>query len=386
MIANDALLLPNFLIVVFVLALLIIAAINMLNLRTLSDYKNARRYPRISVLVPARNEENTIGPCVGSLLAQDYPDFEVIVLNDNSSDHTYEILEKLRREDNRLKVIQGKHLPADWLGKHWACDQLFRESDGELLIFTDSDTVHSPGALRSSAAAMYEEKADMLSIVPRHVLGSISEKLIMPLFALGVFAMVPLLKRFRPRKITVLSSSGKLLVFQRSAYVKCGGFKAIRQNVLDDLELPQRVMAAGLRYRVFDGTNSVSCRMYHCFEEVHQGLSKNMFASFDYNIPLSIFTWLWVIFVVWEPIVALATHNMTDYPPTLSLGLAAIAIVATILLLCIYYQRFKFPIYMIIFYPISIVLMATISASSMILTLSGRATWKDRKMPDRKIS
>jgi chlorobactene glucosyltransferase len=140
-----------------------------------------------------------------------------------------------------------------------------------------------------------------------------------------------------------------------------------------------------MRYRLFDGTNNVSCRMYHNLKEVHEGLSKNTFAAFGYSSPLSVFTWLWIIFVFWEPIIALITRRMPDYPPLLSLGLAAISILASILLFTVYYRRFKFPLYMVLFYPASILLMTIIAFSSMYLTLSGQTTWKDRKLPDRKL-
>ncbi len=381
---KDSLLLPEILIILFLFAMLLIAVINMRNTRNLSDCKRISHFPRISVLVPARNEEDNIGPCVKSLLAQDYPDFQVIVLNDNSTDRTEEILQTLARSNSKLKVIHGRNLPPDWLGKHWACHQLYREADGDLLVFADADTVHTPGTLRCTAAALQEEKADMLSIIPRHILGTWSEKLVMPYFALGVFAVVPLPKRLRPKK-TFISSSGKLLAFRRQAYETCGGFEAIRMNVLDDLELPQRVLACGLRYRVFDGTNNVSTRMYRNCRELFEGLTKNMFASYDYNVPLFIATWLWILFVFLQPIITLSNLKTPDYPPTLSLGLAAISIIASLLLWAIYYQRFKFPIYMIIFYPLSAVFMSIISLSSMVLTLAGKATWKDRKLPDRKM-
>ena len=384
MINLDPLLLPNVLVTLFVFILLVIAVINTVTLRNLNDFKNARTYPRISVLIPARNEEDKIYPCVKSLLAQDYPDFQVIVLNDNSTDLTGAILRDFAQKDERLHVIKGLPLPPDWLGKHWACHQLYRASDGELLMFTDADTVHTPDTLRCAATALQEQNADMLSIIPRHRLVSWAEKLAMPIFALGVFATVPLPRRLRPRDIKVLSSSGKLMLFRRRSYEKSGGFEAIKQNVLDDLQLPQEVTAAGMRYRLFDGTNNVSCRMYHNLREVHEGLSKNTFAAFGYSLPLSIFTWLWVTFVFWEPIIALGIRRMPDYPPLLSLGLAAISILASILLFTVYYQRFKFPIYMVFLFPLSIVLMTVIAFSSMYLTLSGQTTWKDRKLPDRK--
>jgi chlorobactene glucosyltransferase len=382
---RDPLLLPEILVILFIIALMVIAYINLRGLRKLSEYTRIDTYPRISVLIPARNEESKIGPCARSLLEQDYRNFQVIVLDDNSGDRTGEILREFMKKDSRLQVIQGKPLPPGWLGKHWACHQLYQAADGEYLMFTDADTVHTPQTLSNAAAAMAEEKADMISIIPRHILGSFSEKLVMPFFALGVFAVIPLLSRFRPRSVTNMSSSGKLMMFRRRAYELSGGFEGIRQNVLDDLELPQRIKAAGFRYRLFDGTNNVSCRMYHNFKEVHEGLAKNMFASYQYRVPLFILTWAWILFAAWQPIITLYYYKVPQYPPTLAHGLAAISIIGLMLLWAVYFQRFKLPIYMVILYPVSVILMGAISTSSMILTLSGRATWKDRKMPTRKL-
>jgi len=386
MIAGDPLLLPNFLIVLCVLYLVVVGAINMRKLHNLRDYRKIKTFPRISVLVPARNEEDTIGPCISSLLAQDYPDFQVIVLNDNSSDRTAAILSKLGQCDNRLMIINGQPLPPDWLGKHWACHQLYKMANGELLMFTDADTVHTPDTLRCAVAALLDERADMLSILPRHNLGSLAEQLIMPVFALGAFANIPLPARLRPGHTKVVSSSGKLMLFRRRSYESAGGFQSIRQSVLDDLQLAERISLLGMRYRVFDGTDNVSCRMYHNWTEVHLGLTKNVFPSYGYNVPLFIFTWLWINFVFWGPIIELGVHKIPDYPPVLSLGLAAICVISCLVLFAFYYQRFKLPLYMVLLYPVSVSLMTAIAFSSMFLTLSGQATWKDRKMPNRKIS
>jgi len=386
MIAGDPLLLPNFLIVLCVLYLVVVGAINMRKLHNLRDYRKIKTFPRISVLVPARNEEATIGPCISSLLAQDYPDFQVIVLNDNSSDSTAAILSKLGQCDNRLMIINGQPLTPDWLGKHWACHQLYKMANGELLMFTDADTVHTPDTLRCAAAALLDERADMLSILPRHNLGSLAEQLIMPVFALGAFANIPLPARLRPGNTKVVSSSGKLMLFRRRSYESAGGFQSIRQSVLDDLQLAERISLLGMRYRVFDGTDNVSCRMYHGWTEVHLGLTKNVFPSYGYNVPLFVFTWLWINFVFWGPVIELGVHKIPDYPPVLSLGLAAICVISCLVLFAFYYQRFKLPLYMVLLYPVSVSLMTAIAFSSMFLTLSGQATWKDRKMPNRKIS
>jgi chlorobactene glucosyltransferase len=385
MIAGDPLLLPNILVVLCVLYLVVVGAINMSKLHSLREYQKLSTSPRISVLVPARNEEDTIGPCVSSLLAQDYSNFQVIVLNDNSTDGTTAILSKLGQCDSRLKIINGQPLPPDWLGKHWACHQLYQAADGELLMFTDADTVHTPDTLRCASAALQENRSDMLSIIPRHKLGSLAEQLIMPAFALGAFANIPLPARLRPGNTKLVSSSGILMLLRRQSYEAAGGFQSIRQSVLDDLLLAERVSALGMRYRVFDGTDNVACRMYHNWTEVHLGLTKNMFPSYGYNVPLFVFTWLWINFVFWEPLIVLGVHKIPEYPPVLSVGLSAISVISCLVLFAYYYQRFKFPLYTVLLYPVSASLLTAIAFSSMFLTISGRATWKDRKMPSRKI-
>ena len=128
--------------VAFVACLVLIALSNWRLLRRIDRYPPPPRTPRVSVLVPARNEEAHIGDCVRSLLAQDYPDFEVVVLNDHSTDRTGAILADLSAGDERLRVLTGRDLPAGWLGKHWACQQLSEAAGGELLLFTDADTRH----------------------------------------------------------------------------------------------------------------------------------------------------------------------------------------------------------------------------------------------------
>ena len=382
---RDPLAVSEIIIILVILVLLIIAYINLRGLHKLSEYTKLDNFPRISVLIPARNEENKIGPCVTSLLEQDYCNYQVIVLNDNSTDRTAEILADLQSKSSRLKVIQGKLLPHGWLGKHWACHQLYQAADGEYLLFTDSDTLHTPHTLTNAAAAMEGEKADMISIIPRHILGSLPEKMVMPFFALGVFALMPIFSSLRPWSTKLQSASGKLMMFRRQVYEGCGGFEGIRQNVLDDLELPQQIQKAGFRYRLFDGTDNVSCRMYHSFKEVHEGLSKNMFASFQYNLASFLLTWLCILYAAWEPVIVLLVYRFPSYPPTLSYSLAIICIIGILSLCAVYGRRFKFPLYIILLYPLSFTLMGAISTSSMILTLSGHATWKDRKMPTRKI-
>jgi Glycosyltransferases, probably involved in cell wall biogenesis len=153
---------------IFILAcLLVFFGILVKNLFDLHFFSRAATaFPSVSILVPARNEAHNIERCVTSLLEQDYPCFEVLVLNDHSTDNTGEILARLQCRDARLKVLNGKDLPHGWLGKAWACQQLSEAATGELLLFTDADTVHRPDAVRRAVATLLSTQSDMLTAVP----------------------------------------------------------------------------------------------------------------------------------------------------------------------------------------------------------------------------
>jgi len=162
------------------------------------------RWPFVSILVPARNEAENIEACVRSLLCQDYPSFEVIVLDDQSTDETPRILARFKQQYLQLRVLQGSPLPPEWLGKHWACHQLAGQARGELLLFTDADTYHQPHALRQAVAVLEAMQADLISLLPHQEARTWGERLIIPFIAFGLYAFLPLRWRTgwdgRPRR------------------------------------------------------------------------------------------------------------------------------------------------------------------------------------------
>lgn len=178
--------------IVFVVVLLLIGLTNLRALRRLGDWPLPRVFPRVSILVPVRNEERNVEPCLLSLLAQEYPDFEVLVLDDESSDGTAQVLAATAGEDTRVQVLKGEPLPAGWVGKHWACQKLAEASDGTLLLFTDADTRHHPHALRDAVAAMLAENADLMSAIPEQEVASWSERLVVPIIPWSILSLLPL--------------------------------------------------------------------------------------------------------------------------------------------------------------------------------------------------
>jgi chlorobactene glucosyltransferase len=257
--------------------------------------------PLVSILVPARNEARCIGPCVSSLLAQDYPNFELIMLDDHSEDGTGEIARRLGLgEMGDRRVIAGEALPAGWTGKGWACHQLSRAAKGHYLFFTDADTTHAPGTVSAAVAKAREDRADLLSAWPRLITETWSEKLVVPMVVfLGMVIyphwLVVLLQRLpsvaarlpdRERRL-LGAANGQFIFFTRAAYDRIGGHAAIRDHLVEDVALGRAVaarMGEGMRFLNCDALQFSTCRMYESFPQVWEGFTKNTRAAFEESL------------------------------------------------------------------------------------------------------
>jgi len=260
-------------------------------LRNLIDFsfmpqKSPYAGPLVSVLVPARNEALNIERCVRSLLQQDYGVFEIIVLDDGSTDKTPELLDGLMKESaGRLQILRGEALPDGWHGKTWACFQLSRIAKGELLLFTDADTMHKSDALRRSVGSLMDSGSDMLSIMPHQELGSFWEKLLVPLIHVILLCYLPIrLVRTSPNPAFSFAN-GQFILFRRDFYERIDGHAAVRNAIVEDVWLCRAVKKAGGRVAAYNGSDIVSCRMYRNFKEIWEGFSKNLFAAIGYSTP-----------------------------------------------------------------------------------------------------
>ena len=298
----------------FALATTVLSLATVPRLRT----RMPRRFPRVSVVIPARDEERTIERTVRALLAQTYPELELIVVNDRSVDRTGEILAAFEQ----VIVVEGEEPPPGWLGKPWALHQGSARATGELLLFVDADVIYEPDAVAAIVAHFETRAADvaMLGILPNIVMRGFWEHVIMPNLAVFAYTFLPLwaVNRTRMRMLAVGGGPGNLV--RRGDYEAAGGHESLRDAVVDDVGLGRLLRRCGRRTEVVRAESFVSVRMYHGLREIVSGFTKNAFAVFGYNYLVALFVLVTaVIFHLLPYALALTGHT---------LALAVVAVIA----------------------------------------------------------
>lgn len=229
----------------------------------------------ISVLIPARNEQTNLPATLASVLANRDVDFEVIVLDDHSTDETAGIVNQFATRDPRVRLETAPALPAGWCGKQHACHVLAGLARNPLLVFMDADVRLAPDALVRMAGYMQEREIALASGVPRQELVTFSERLLLPLIHFVLLGFLPMHLMRRTRWAAMSAGCGQLFIARRSAYFACGGHAMLRRSLHDGIQLPRVFRRAGFRTDLFDATDVAICRMYHSDAETWAGLGKN---------------------------------------------------------------------------------------------------------------
>ena len=263
------------------LAILVMSLANILWLRSSGHRACSADGGKISVLIPARNEEANIRRCLDSLLDQSYSNYEIIVLDDCSRDRTWQILREYAiRHPRRLQAVRGAPLPQGWCGKTHAMQVLSRYASGDYLVFTDADTIHSPQSLAWAVTNIKKHGADFLSGYVQQDLQSFGEALIVPTTYIMSAILMPFWLVPRTNSCMLTMAVGQMVMFRSDVFRAIGGYASVAEQISEDVFIARAVKKAGYRTVFLDLRENVSCRMYEGYRNSFDGIGKNIYDFF----------------------------------------------------------------------------------------------------------
>jgi chlorobactene glucosyltransferase len=326
--------------------------------------------PLVSMLVPARNEARVIEETVRHLLAQTYPHFELLVLDDNSTDGTGELASGASAGDARFKLIAGTPLPEGWTGKNHACHILAQHASGEILVFTDADTRWQPDALAALMAFMARSKADMATVWSTQTTITPTERIVVPLMMLAIIAYLPIFMTHYAPFAVFAAANGQCMAWRRDAYQHIGGHTGVASSVLEDVQLARIAKREKLRLRLADGAGLIGCRMYMNWREVRDGFAKNILAGYGNSVAALLLATMFHLLVFIAPYIWLGMPAYQAWAVcfiTLGIGVRALSAAVT-------RQRVLDALTL----PIGVLLMTCIALQAIYWRYTGGARWKGR--------
>ncbi len=336
----------------------------------------ARAGPLVSIIVPVRNEEDSVKDCVESLRNLEYKRKEIIVVDGDSSDRTPEILSRY----SDIRVVQEPPLPQGWVGKNWACWTGYKNSSGGLFLFTDGDTRHSERSLTSTEQCLQENQLDMVTIIPRVVTEGFWEKAILPLVFQAIFFFTGGNRANSPKSSRYMAN-GQYLLIRREAYEKIGGHDALRSRIDEDIRIAQALKRVGLAFRILLGYEFLETRMYKSFREIWEGWSKNFFAGSNYRKGWFLFGALFVFFFLLLPylVFGYGVYLWLSSYDTVVLGLGFVMVLALTARVALFNYRWHYYAWFSLAYPLAVAVFLAIMFNSMLAYTTGRGvSWKGR--------
>jgi chlorobactene glucosyltransferase len=338
--------------------------------------------PMVSIIVPARNEGVAISKCLQSLLSQDYDNYEVIAVDDSSTDNTFSIMSDLSKNNHTLTSIRCPPRPDDWVGKNWACFQGYKKSTGDILLFTDADTVHRPDVLSSAINTMMHDKIDALTLVPKLLCQDIITKFTLPI--LSVF----LHSRYSPLRVNNPNNKigyffGSFYLISKTNYEKIGTHEKVRRELVEDGALGRIVKEQGMNLRLVRGENYVEALWARDPRSLWHALRRIIIPLHTEKRKSAMMITAFIFFILMEPFLTLPLSLLYLSENPLKGPLEIVCLWTIILILICAIVQSRFGLLQKSIYGLGFVLGCTVITASFLMSafsLKGNRTvkWRDR--------
>src|SRR5436309_4233792 len=350
----------------------------------------ASQAPLVSVLVPDRNEQHRVlSECIRSILAQDYGSFDVIAINDHSTDATGTILETFAKSDDRLQVIEGAEPPAGWLGKPYAMQQALNHARGEWILATDADMIFDRAVLSTSVARLLAAKGDALTLIPHFEASSFWERVMIPTWT-WVLLMFTLVYRIGNPKTPAAVGIGGFFLMRRAVLERVGRYEVLKDEVMEDVRLAEMIKRSGARLLTEYAPNLLSTRMYRNFREMWECSTKNWFSGMKFSLSFALLCVFSMHFMsIGPPLIALASAlgiaaGASAHLWSLLVPAAFAWLLQVVVLAMVSIRSEVSPAYALTA-PLGLSLLyAMLFDSSIRITIGKGVTWKGRRIYERR--
>ena len=268
----------------------------------LDKFENSsNQFPKVSIILPARNEEKFIGKCLESFVNQDYTNYEVMAIDDSSDDKTLEIIEKYAKKSDKVVPVKAASKPDGWMGKNWACIEGFKRASGDLLLFTDADTVYSKKVLSLAVAHLLSEKLDVLTVIPRLLCLDNITKITLPMLSTFLHSRYSALNVNNPKK-GIGYFFGSFFIIKKEVYEKIGTHEKVKHEIIEDGALGKITKESGFRLKMVRGEHLLDAVYSRSSQEMWNGLERLMVPLYHQNKSYAVGVFFAVLFILFIPI------------------------------------------------------------------------------------
>ncbi|WP_158828882.1 glycosyltransferase [Mucilaginibacter lacusdianchii] len=321
----------------------------------------------VSILIPARNEEANIIRLLQSIEQQDYKNYEVIVLDDDSSDQTYNLCTAFATGKQRFNVIKGQPLKEGWLGKNFACHQLALQAKGQYYLFLDADEKIYPGLINSSVHRMQVRKLALLSLFTNQVMDTLGERLVVPLMHYVLLNLLPIRLIYMAKNPAFAAASGQFMLFNAGDYRTHRWHQMAKDKVVEDIEITKMVKSTNFKCESLLANGFITCRMYTGYSDAINGFSKNFLAAFNYSIPGFI---LYLLVIIGGPLLVISTLNIQ-----LIIMMCSLIVLSRIMISFLSGQKVW---YNVLLHPLQMLSLVVVGVFAIKSHLTKNTLWKGR--------